>query len=356
MHLRRFLFILFACSIGPPAIAQTFGPFVISSSTSPCAAVDVGTQNSTVGITVSGTFSMTLQPSAAVAGQSAANVQVTPSTSTTAQNTITATGLYKAEVAGYQYFQVCVSSYVSGTATIYLRLSNGVNAALFGGGGGGSSIPLGTASQVPVMNAGASAYAPVTFSQDATITSAGVVSVTKTNNVAFGGLATLTTVAYSALVSGTTNAIWTTPTGNGQCLMSGAASFATTQPTFQPCPGGSVTIGASDVTAQATSQGSTTIATAPGAGNYNLRYYADVNTACTTGSNSVTFTANWTDATLARSLTTGSLTFASSTAASYLSGEIPIRVASGNVTYTSTVTGACGSGSSSYDVHMVLTQ
>lgn len=101
-----------------------------------------------------------------------------------------------------------------------------------------SGITLGSAGQVPLMNAGASAYAPVSLSQDCTITSAGVITCLKTNNVAFSGTATLAVTAYSALVSGTTNAIWTTPTGNGQCLMSGAASFATTQPTFQTCPSG----------------------------------------------------------------------------------------------------------------------
>ncbi len=51
-------------------------------------------------------------------------------------------------------------------------------------------------------------------------------------------LAGLATTAYSALMSGATNPTWVTPTGNGQCLMSGATSYGTTTPSFQTCPSG----------------------------------------------------------------------------------------------------------------------
>ena len=145
--------------------------------------------------------------------------------------------------------------------------------------------------------------------------------------------------------------------GNGAYTMGGcgAGTYLKADGTGCGSPGGG-TVGSSDVTGQSTSQTSTAVATAPGGGNYNLRYYADVNTACTTGANTVSFTLSWTDATAARTLQTGSLPMGSSTSASYITGEIPIRVASGNVTYTSTVSGSCGSGTSEYDVHMVLTQ
>ena len=144
--------------------------------------------------------------------------------------------------------------------------------------------------------------------------------------------------------------ITTSPSTSVICPNGTGGAFTTTG-----CSGGGA-VGSSDVTGQSTSQTSTAVATAPGAGNYNLRYYADVNTACTTGANTVSFTLSWTDATAARTLQTGSLPMGSSTSASYITGEIPIRVASGNVTYTSTVSGSCGSGTSEYDVHMVLTQ
>ena len=112
---------------------------------------------------------------------------------------------------------------------------------------------------------------------------------------------------------------------------------------------------ASDVTAQSTSQSTVTLAT-PSAGGYRLNYYATQNATCTTGSNSVSFTFNWTDAHNARSLTTGSMTLSSTQSATtgYLSGLFPLSVGSGSVTYTSTVSGTCATGTSSYDVHVTL--
>lgn len=111
----------------------------------------------------------------------------------------------------------------------------------------------------------------------------------------------------------------------------------------------------SNVTAQSTSQSTVTLATAPTAGAYRLVYYADMNTPCTTGSNSASFTFNWTDAGNARSLGTGSLTFGTAqSAAAYMSGLPIIYVSSGNVTYTSTVSGTCATGTSSYDLHASL--
>ena len=115
---------------------------------------------------------------------------------------------------------------------------------------------------------------------------------------------------------------------------------------------------ASDVTGQSTSQTTVTIATAPGAGFYTIFYYADVNTACSTGGNSVSFQFSWTDATGSRTVTTIAMSMAQGapTATSYLSGLLPIYVNSGNVAYTSTVNGSCTTGTSTYDVHAVLRQ
>jgi hypothetical protein len=56
--------------------------------------------------------------------------------------------------------------------------------------------------QIPVGNAGGTAYAPVSMSQDCTLASTGVITCTKTNNVAFGGGATMSTTAGGDL-SGT---------------------------------------------------------------------------------------------------------------------------------------------------------
>jgi hypothetical protein len=141
MHLRRFLFTLFALALAPPGLfgQSKAGPFTINSSTSPCASISV-TANATVGIQVTGTFSATLQPEVSIAGQAAQNAQVTPSTSSTAQSTITAAGIYSSPVAGFDTFLVCVSSYASGTATVYLTSTTAVNASLLGGGGGSSGL------------------------------------------------------------------------------------------------------------------------------------------------------------------------------------------------------------------------
>lgn len=109
----------------------------------------------------------------------------------------------------------------------------------------------------------------------------------------------------------------------------------------------------SDVTAQSTSQSAVTLLTSPPVGIYELYYYADVNTLCTTGQNELSFTFNWTDATAAKALTSGVLEIPSaSTTGLYLSGMIALYVGSGNVTYSSTVTGTCATGTSSYDVHV----
>lgn len=113
---------------------------------------------------------------------------------------------------------------------------------------------------------------------------------------------------------------------------------------------------ASDVTGQSTSQSTVTVVASPGVGYYRMRYYANQNANCTTGSNSVSFTFNWTDSGNARSLTTGplSLVSAQSTPVGYLSGLFDFWVSSGNVTYASTVSGACATGTSTYDVHVRL--
>lgn len=111
-------------------------------------------------------------------------------------------------------------------------------------------------------------------------------------------------------------------------------------------------LGTSDITAQSTSQSAVTLLSGPTAGHYFVKYYADLNTPCTTGANSVSFTFNWTDASNARTLSTGSLSLGSAqSTSSYLEGWLDVWVGSGNVTYTSTVAGSCATGSSSYDVH-----
>jgi hypothetical protein len=111
----------------------------------------------------------------------------------------------------------------------------------------------------------------------------------------------------------------------------------------------------SNLTAQSASQAATTLASAPTAGSFRLTYYLDQNGTCTSGSNTVSLSFNWTDGSNARVLATSSLNLGSTQSTSgYLSGTLPIYVGSGNVTYSSTVTGSCTTGASSYDVHISL--
>lgn len=121
--MRRFLFLFFAVLVSLPAFAQSkSGPFTITSASSACATISV-TGQATVGIEVTGTFSLTLTPEVSVQGQAAQSSQVTPANSSTAQATITATGAYTASGSGFDTFFLCPTGYSSGTATIYLNAS-----------------------------------------------------------------------------------------------------------------------------------------------------------------------------------------------------------------------------------------
>ena len=80
--------LLLCCGL---AQGQKSGPFNLNtqgtSGSASCAVISLNpATSSTVVINVSGTFSLTLQPAVQVQGQAVANVQVTPSTSTTAQS------------------------------------------------------------------------------------------------------------------------------------------------------------------------------------------------------------------------------------------------------------------------------
>ena len=114
--MRRLLFLLVLVAL---ASAQTVGPVSITSIQ--CARIAVSSNTAVVGIQVVGTWSGTLQPEISVSGQTPANIQVTPSTSTTPQSTITADGIYTTGVAGGSTFLVCGNTVGSGTASVYLN-------------------------------------------------------------------------------------------------------------------------------------------------------------------------------------------------------------------------------------------
>ena len=151
MHLRRFLFVLFAAfSLGPPIVfAQQSGPFSVTG-TGCNATIAVNSSTATVGIQVTGSWSGTLQPKVSVQGQAATNTQVTPVGSTTAQSTITGNGVFTAGGAGMTTFLLCGNT-VTGTAVIYLNASTGIAANMLGGGGG--STPTGVATGLAIADA-----------------------------------------------------------------------------------------------------------------------------------------------------------------------------------------------------------
>ncbi len=77
-----------------------------------------------------------------------------------------------------------------------------VKAQGYGTGGG---PPLGAPAQIPVMNAGASAYAPVTVSGDSTLTSLGVMTNGKINGIAVSGTPA---IGYVPTATSTSAATW----------------------------------------------------------------------------------------------------------------------------------------------------
>jgi hypothetical protein len=97
------------------------------------------------------------------------------------------------------------------------------------------------AGQVLAGNSGGTAYAPVSLSQDCTMTSAGVVTCTKSNNVAFGtgafAAAPLSNIANTTITIGTTAVAANTCTSNSTATMTGVATTST----FSFTPNASVT-------------------------------------------------------------------------------------------------------------------
>lgn len=90
-----------------------------------CASISV-TSKATVAWQPTGSWTGTIQPKVAIAGQAAANTTATPSTSTTAAATVTANGGYTTSVSGYDTFIVCGNT-VTGTAVIYYNSSERVH-------------------------------------------------------------------------------------------------------------------------------------------------------------------------------------------------------------------------------------
>jgi hypothetical protein len=182
MTLRRFLFLLFACfALGPPLHAQNVQKAFVLTAANQCASIVTAGQ-ATVGIQVSGTWSATLQPQVSIGGGTATNTTTTPIGSSTAQNTITANGVFTSSVAGMDNFYLCVSAYTSGSINVVIAISTTINAQLFGGGGGGGSGTVTSVASGPGLTGGP-------------ITGSGTLSLVSPVAVANGGTGTTSTLA-----------------------------------------------------------------------------------------------------------------------------------------------------------------
>ena len=157
MRFRFLLFTLVALAFSPPIFSQSLAKTFTLTAANQCA--PIGTSGlPTIGIDVSGTFSLTLTPKVAINGAAQRASQVVPSNSNTPQATITAAGGYADPyVGGYDSFFLCVTSYSSGSVTILLNPSPALNASLFGGGGVSfADVTAGTNTNALVIGEGGS--------------------------------------------------------------------------------------------------------------------------------------------------------------------------------------------------------
>ena len=115
--MRKFLLFTFLASL--LCQAQTIGPISLTGTNCTNGVSTDGM--ATVGFQVVGTWSGTIQPKGYIDGKTAFNLSVTPSTSSTAQSTVTANGAYFVGVSGYTGFQLCGAT-VTNTAKIYFNV------------------------------------------------------------------------------------------------------------------------------------------------------------------------------------------------------------------------------------------
>lgn len=100
-----------------------------------------------------------------------------------------------------------------------------------------------------------------------------------------------------------------------------------------------------------------TLATTPGAGDYEIHYGLDLHTPCSTGTGELQITFAFTGNS-ARQVVTGGWPLTSSQTAlgGTFSGVLPIHVVSGSVTYTPTLTTACTTGTATWDGNIWMVQ
>lgn len=181
--MRKVLFVLLWCAVSVHAFGQgRTGPFTLNTATGTgihaCATINVASGvSSTVAMSVGPTtFSGTLTAQTIIAGQAATTVAVYPyGSNTSAGSTITSNGSYSSPVAGVDQFQLCMTSYASGTATVYLNVSTGIASNMLGGGGGGGSPAF------SAITSGTNTTAAMVVGSGASLSTTGTGTITATN-------------------------------------------------------------------------------------------------------------------------------------------------------------------------------
>lgn len=140
MKMVKLLGALFALAIGCMAQTQP-ATFTMTATTSPCAIIRAS-NNSVVGIIVTGTFSGTLSPTLKIYGATTGVPKKVTPIDGSAQSTILGSGGtsqgFTAAVGGFTEFDLCPTTFVSGTATVQIYATPAVNVGLLGTGTGGA--------------------------------------------------------------------------------------------------------------------------------------------------------------------------------------------------------------------------
>ncbi len=93
-------------------------------------------------IQVNGTFTGTLTFQGSIDGVTYNSIQALPSTSTTYVTTTTGTGLWTAPVGGFAFVRVNMTSYTSGTATVFVQPASAGGIARVGSSGTSSGCAM----------------------------------------------------------------------------------------------------------------------------------------------------------------------------------------------------------------------
>jgi hypothetical protein len=358
--MKRLIIILILLALARAAPAQqkvnltASGTTCASGVSAACLSVSVDPTQGGATFTLTGTFSATVQFEASGDGGATwVALNVTPSNSTTAVTSATATGTWQANVAGYTNVRERVSTFSSGPVVASIIESTASARAGGGGGGAGTITGSGTAGFVTEFTA---ATALGNSLCDEGVTVANVLTCTDTSGAKFVAVATGTPPSCSPGTSGAFCAGEGTAPGGAasvDMLYANAANHCLTAINNNVDVGCLITSPASltVTTGSGTSIGSTQLCAAAScpAGTYVVHVYVDITTPCGTsgtyvinliytddqGSKTVPVNINGTGAVPA----TGVLTTTST--ANFGENAQVIRLTSGNLNYSTTAVG-CG--------------